>query len=126
MRYRGILFAFFCVLPCAQAAELPRAVSLVSLLATPSQFDGADVIVTGYLCRAGTDQLGLFLTRADCDEANYSNAIGVTEPSKQLPELPALLTVEGRFEDRTDRVFVDEEFIWGEIHATNVSGQTLR
>ena len=126
MNVLGILLALQWAASAGQAAEMPRDVSLVSLLAAPSQYDGVDVIVTGYLCRAGTSQLGLFLTRADCDDANYSNAIGVSEPRKRLPKLPALLVVEGRFENRSDKVFVDEVFVWGQIHTTNISGRSLR
>lgn len=124
MKVHGHLLALLCV-ASAQAADGPRAVSLVSLLSSPSQYEGLNVIVTGYLCRAETTQLGLFLTLADCEAANYANAIGVTEPSKALPNLPALLVVEGRFEDRSGRIFVDEAFVWGQIHTENISGRSL-
>ena len=124
MKVSGVFVCLFLAICSVQAKEV-REVSLVALLATPTRYNGHNVVVTGYLCRADTKQLGLFLTRADCEEANFANAIGVTEPKKRLPNLPSLLSVEGRFEDRTDRVFVDEVYIWGVIHATNVSGRSL-
>ena len=124
MKVRELLIALVCG-ASTQAAERPHAVSLVSLLASPSQYEGVDVVVTGYLCRAETTQLSLFLTHADCEAANYANAIGVTEPSKALPNLPALLVVEGQFEDRSGRIFVDEVFVWGQIRTKNISGRSL-
>ena len=115
-------------LSAVQAETPPREVSLVSLLSVPSTYDGARVIVTGYLCKSGTTHPGLFLTRGDCTDANYANAIGLDlrDVKKQLPHLPALLTIEGMFKDRSSHVWVDDPFVWGEIHATNVSGGSLR
>ena len=126
MRVLGTIVWLMCAAFPAHSGEIPRAVSLVSLLASPAQYNGANVIVTGYLCRNENNKFGLFLTRADCEEENFASAIEVTDLKKRLPVLPALLVVEGRFEDRSERVFTDEVFIWGVIQATNVSGRTLQ
>lgn len=112
----------------SSASEPPSQVNLVSVLANPRAYDGKLIVVSGYLCRAQSEQFGLFLVRSDCGDANYSNAIeiDVSDIPKKLPSKPVLLTVEGRFSDRSLRVFVDENFVWGVIEASNISGRTIR
>lgn len=125
---RAVLFILLALCNDTVLAENVTQASLVAILANPSGHDGKLLVVSGYVCRAQSDQYGLFLTRSDCEDANYANAIEIDLSGlrKKLPTAPTLLTVEGRFQDRSRRAFVDESFVWGMIRASNVSGRSIR
>ena len=85
----GILF----VVPLGMLAQSPQAhenlpampVSLIKLIATPSDFDGERVRVVGYLGGAGLDKtLGLYLSESDGRNGAFMNAIVLPhlEPQK--------------------------------------------
>jgi hypothetical protein len=121
------LVILLCSCGLVGAVEQRQHISLVAALANPSALDGKHVIITGYVCASGTKRFGLYLTRGDCKDANYANAIALDLSAlrKSVPQRPTLLTVEGRFTDRTKRVYVDDPFTWGEVHVTNISGRTV-
>lgn len=129
MAKKSILaFIFLAIFANAPARDdFPRQSSLVALLASPTSFDGATVIIAGYVCRSGDHGYGLFLTRSDCDDLNYSNGVRlmVDLVQKKIPEGAALLTVEGRFKDLSQTIQTDEPFLWGVIEAYNLSGPSL-
>ena len=123
-----ILFLMQFALSSVMASDdAPKFTSMTALLASPRSFDGSKVILTGYVC--GKDRSrGIFLTRSDCVDENYSNGIklDISKTSKKIPDKATLLTVEGVFKSWGDYFVVDEQFLWGEISVSNVSGRTLR
>jgi hypothetical protein len=118
-----VLFVF----TATSSAVEHKLVSLVALLADPSKYDGRDIIVFGYLCNDGVGRFGLFLTKIDCKEVNYSNAIklNVQNLEKELPKRPSLLGVTGKFKDWSGLVHTDEPFQWGFIDVINMHGRDL-
>jgi hypothetical protein len=129
MRRIILCVVFLSLLEGLSAKEaLPYRTSLIALLGNPSAFDNKPVIVTGYVCSDGGAGYGLFLTRSDCADVNYSNGIrlNVSRLSKAVPSSASLLTVEGRFKDWSQYVHTDEPFDWGEIEVRNISGRSMR
>lgn len=123
------LIFLFLFLACSQGfAQEVSSTNLVALLANPTFFNDKAIVVSGYVCRAETAQHGLFLTRTDCEDANYANAVALNLDAvrKIVPKGPSILTVEGRFEDRSNLIFTDESFRVGLIKASNISGRSLR
>ena len=112
---------------CSGLAAEYRLLSLVALLSEPSKHDGKDVIVSGYLCSDGAGRYGLFLTKIDCKEMNYGNAIKLETANldKKLPKKPSLLSVAGKFHDWSGFVHTDEPFQWGFIEVVNLHGRNL-
>ena len=107
--------------------ELATSVSMVALLANPEKLDGKPVIVAGYVCKDPPRSIGLFLTRSDCIDINYSNAIrlDLSRVKYKIGDGPVLLTVEGRFESWAHLIHTDEPFFIGQIKVTAMSGRTL-
>jgi hypothetical protein len=102
--------------------RIPQGISLVAALADPGRYDGGLVEVVGYACGPRGAPLGLFLTRSDCEDGNFGNAIALTfDASSWSPAGPInLVSVRGVFVDRTHLIWVDEAYTLGEIRANRI------
>lgn len=96
-----------------------KRINLPMLLSRPSEFNGQRVIITGWFCDLGLDGEGIFLTKDDCVNENYENAIQLNLSKDDKSEIishsesASLITLHGQFESWQGRVALDTVFIWG-------------
>ena len=67
----------------AQQGQQPIDVSIIRLIASPEKYDGKFVRVTGYFS-AGREGDGLFVNKADYDNALIANGIWVRRPDSRI------------------------------------------
>ena len=82
------LLAALCIVSLgasAQQATRPPRVSIIQLIATPEQFDGKEVWVSGYL-QLEPEDTWLFLHRDDAVNGLTQNALWINQDSKYVAE----------------------------------------
>lgn len=105
------------VLLASGSAWPAERVNLVALLARGDDFNGKEVYVSGYVCNRAEAKEGLFLTLADCKDANFENAIRVVPLKRDAQPREGRNTVQGIF-SKDDIISTGPSYYWGKIEAT--------
>lgn len=98
---------------------------LIQVFANPEKFDGKLVRIRGWLCVPDDLRYGLYLTRQDCLEDHYSNAIQVEFDENEGPVIdksaPKLVSITGTFASSVGKITIDTPFVWGRLHVSAVT-----
>ena len=108
------------VLLSSSSAGAAERVNLVALLARGDDFNGKEVYVSGYVCGRAESEEGLFLTLADCMDANLENGIRVITLKKEAQKREGRKTVQGIF-TKDDVISTGPSYYWGKIEATTLN-----
>ena len=95
-------------------------VNLVTLLARGDDFAGKEVFVSGYVCTREESKAGLFLTLADCKDANFDNAIKIVPLKARTKVQDGRRTIQGIFK-KEDVISTGSTYQWGRIEATTAN-----
>lgn len=108
---RSVLLALSLVSSSSQATEF---VNMTKILANGERYDGRVVQFSGYVCERTDSREGIFLTKDDCEAANYDNGVRMNRNGFELP-CAGLVRVQGSFKFNDQVVGTDDPYSWGEL-----------